>query len=272
MSKPMSKPSGQMVTASTWDSVAETYAQHVMPVFENFAREALKLAAVPPASEVLDVAAGPGTLALIAAEQGHAVTAVDFSRGMIDRIKGAANARKLRIDTKVCDGMALEVPADKFHAAFSMFGLIFFTSRARGFSELYRVVRPGGRALVASWAPMEKQPFMGAVFGSLAELLPEAPPVQRVLDTPEACITEMATVGFADVKVEKVSFAFEAPSLAEFWAWFPASCAPLAALSKQLGADYAPLMQKVYARVEEKLGPGPLRVEMPALFTLGTKN
>lgn len=269
----MSKPAGPMaVAATTWDSVAEAYTQHVMPVFENFAREALRIAAVPPNSEVLDVAAGPGTLALMAAEQGHLVTAVDFSRGMIDRIKAAASARKLRIDTKVCDGMALEVPSDKFHAAFSMFGLMLFPSRARGFSELYRVVRPGGRALVASWAPMDQMPFMAAVFGSLAELLPNAPPPQRALETQEACFTEMATVGFADVTVEKASFAFEAPTLAEYWSWFPASCAPLAMLSKQLGADYAPLLQKIYARVEERLGPGPIKVEMPALLTVGTKN
>ena len=85
-------------------------------------------------------------------------------------------------------------------------------------------------------------------------------------------ITEMATAGFSDVRVETATFAFEAPTLAEYWAWFPSSCAPLAALSKQLGADYAPLMEKLSARVLERLGPGPLKVEMPALLTVGTKS
>lgn len=267
----MSKPGGPMAAAVTWDSVAESYTQHVVPVFENYAREALRIAAVPPASEVLDVAAGPGTLALIAAEQGHTVTAVDFSRSMIDRLRAASSTRKLRVDTKVCDGQALELPADRFHAAFSMFGLIFFPSRARGFSELFRVLRPGGKAVVASWAPMEKLPFMSALFGSLAELLPNQPPPARVLDTAEACYTEMATAGFNEVKVETATFAFEAPSLAEYWAWFPSSCAPLAALSKQLGADYPPLMEKLYARVLERMGPGPVKIEMPALLTVGNK-
>ncbi len=260
-----------MAAAATWDSVAEAYTQHVVPVFENYAREALRISGVAPASEIVDVAAGPGTLALMAAEQGHTVTAVDFSRGMIDRMRAASSARKLRLDTKVCDGQALELPADKFHAAFSMFGLIFYPSRARGFSELYRVLRPGGKAVVASWAPLEKLPFMSAVFGSLQELLPTSTPPTRVLDTQEACITEMATAGFSDVRVEHATFAFEAPSLAEFWAWFPATCAPLAALSKQLGADYAPLMEKLSARVQERMGPGPVKVDMPALLTVGTK-
>lgn len=267
----MSKPGGPMAAAATWDLVAEAYSQHVVPVLENYSREALKLAAVPPASEVVDVASGPGTLSLLAVEQGHTVTAVDFSRNMIDRLRAATSARKVRVDTKVCDGQALELPADKFQAAFSMFGLIFFPSRARGFGELYRVLRPGGKAVVASWEPMEKLPFMSAVFGSLADLVPGLPPPQRVLDTPEACLTEMGMAGFSDVKVERASFAFESPSLAEYWAWFPSSCAPLAALSKQLGVDYAPVMQKLYARVEERLGKGPLKIEMPALLTVGTK-
>ena len=267
----MSKPGGPMAAAATWDSVAESYTQHVMPLFENYAREALRHSGVAPASEILDVAAGPGTLALMAAELGHTVTAIDFSRGMIDRLRSASNARKLRLDTKVCDAQALELPGDKFHAAFSMFGFMFLPSRARGFAELFRVLRPGGKAVVATWAPLEKLPFMSAVFGSLAELVPGSPAPVKVLDSSETCITEMAMAGFSDVHVEHATFAFESPSLAEYWAWFPLSCAPLAALSKTLGADYAPMMQKLYARVEERLGAGAIKVEMPALLTVGTK-
>lgn len=267
----MSKPGSPMAVPATWDLVTEAYTQHVAPVFEGYAREAMRLAAMPPAAEVLDVAAGPGTLALLAAEQGHAVTAIDFSRNMIDRLKASATSKKLRVDAKVGDGQALEVPGDKFHAAFSMFGLIFFPSRARGFQELYRVVRPSGKVVVASWTPMEKLPFMSAVFGSLAELVPNMPPPPHVLDTTEACLTEMGTAGFSDVRVEQATFALEAPSLAEYWKWFPASFAPLAALSKQLGVDYPRVMEKLYARVHERLGPGPIKVEMPAFLTVGTK-
>lgn len=268
----MSKPGSPMAVPATWDLVSEAYAQHVAPVLEGYAREALRLAAIPPASEVLDVATGPGTLALLAAAQGHTVTAIDFSRNMIDQLKTAASAKKLKVDARVGDGQALELPADKFAAAFSMFGLFVFPSRARGFQELYRVVRPGGKVVVSSWAPLEKTPFMAAVFTSLSELLPDLPTPTRVLETPEACRTEMGTAGFSDVRVEEVTFGFEAPSLKEFWAWFPASCAPLAALSKHLGADYPRVMEKLSARVQDKLGPGPVKADMPAFLTVGTKS
>ena len=34
-----------------------------------------------------------------------------------------------------------------------MFGLMFFPDRAKGFAELFRVLRPGATAVVSSWAP-----------------------------------------------------------------------------------------------------------------------
>ena len=75
-----------------WDLVADGYMEELVPVFERFAVRALDLASVGPGTRVLDVAAGPGTLALVAAERGAEVTAVDFSPGMIERLRGRAAA------------------------------------------------------------------------------------------------------------------------------------------------------------------------------------
>ena len=51
-----------------WDLVADAYAVEAVPaVFAHFAEAALRLADLPPAARVVDVACGPGTLALAAA-------------------------------------------------------------------------------------------------------------------------------------------------------------------------------------------------------------
>jgi hypothetical protein len=69
-----------LAAASVWDGVAEDYAADLLPVFSAFASDALDLAAPQPGVVVLDVAARPGTLALIAARRVARVVAVDFSR------------------------------------------------------------------------------------------------------------------------------------------------------------------------------------------------
>ncbi len=265
----MSNLSPQQVPG-TWDSVADSYTGNIAPVFERYADDALKL--VSPGRRVLDVATGPGTLALIAAARGHDVTAVDFSSEMIDRLRAEATRRDCNVNAKLGDGMNLDVPDGAFDDAFSMFGLIFFPDRAKGFAELKRAVRPGGRVLISSWGPFETIPFFAAFYGALSEMFPmPGGPPPPVLATPEDCLRELTDAGFKDVQVHHRTHAFEAVSLEAYWQWFPSACAPLAALGARLGEGYPDVLDKLYARLKNVLGEGALRVEMPALLTVGTK-
>lgn len=255
---------------STWDSVADAYTANIAPVFERYADDALKL--VGPGRRVLDVATGPGTLALIAAARGHDVTAIDFAPSMIERLKAEAARRHCTLTASVGDGTQLELPDATFDAAFSMFGLIFFADRAKGLTELKRVTRPGGRVLISSWAPFERIPFFAAFYGALLELFPmPGGPPQPVLATPEDCRRELEAAGFTDVQVHQRTHAFEAVSFDAYWKWFPAACAPLAAMARHLGDKYPGVLDELAARIKAQLGGGPLRVEMPALLTCGTR-
>lgn len=255
--------------SATWDSVAESYTAHIAPVFERYADDALKL--VSPGRRVLDVATGPGTLALIASARGHDVTAVDFSPEMIERLNAEAKRRDITVNASVGDGTALQLPDGTFDAAFSMFGLIFFPDRAKGLSELRRTVRRGGRVLISSWAPFESIPFFSAFYGALGEMFPmPGGPPPPVLATPEDCLREFKAAGFTDVQVHRRTHAFEELSFDAYWKWFPSACAPLSALGHKLGAGYPEVLDKLHARLKAAMGPGPLRVDMPALLTVAT--
>src|SRR5262245_56004926 len=131
---------GPLGTPEPWNLVADAYTEELVPLFERFARDALALAALPPAPRVLDVAAGPGTLALVAAKAGATVTAIDFSPAMIANLRRrAAEAGSTAIDARVGDGQALPLEDGGYDGAFSLFGLMFFPDRAAGFRELRRV-------------------------------------------------------------------------------------------------------------------------------------
>lgn len=65
-----------------WDGRAPSFASSSKK--SRYAESFLEYAAIQPDESVLDIGCGPGTLALPLARQGHAVTAVDFSRGMLE--------------------------------------------------------------------------------------------------------------------------------------------------------------------------------------------
>lgn len=86
--------------------MAPTYAADVGQ-WRDYAEEALRLVDLDPSHRVLDVACGPGTLALLAAKRAAKVDAVDFSPGMIAELEQRAALRrpgKCRWASDGCDG------------------------------------------------------------------------------------------------------------------------------------------------------------------------
>ena len=81
-----------LAISATWDAVAPDYTADLVPLFELYARDALALADLPDRARVLDVAAGPGTLALLAAPDADHVDAVDFSPAMVETLRQRAPA------------------------------------------------------------------------------------------------------------------------------------------------------------------------------------
>jgi len=76
MTKPSAPTLSPLVTAEPWDLVSEGYGAELWGQFSSYARFALELARIVPGAEVLDVATGPGTLAVQAARTARHVVAV----------------------------------------------------------------------------------------------------------------------------------------------------------------------------------------------------
>ncbi len=276
MSSDRSSPSpSPLALPLAWNLVANAYAAEVVPLFEQAAEMALALAEVGPSTRVLDVAAGPGTLALLAAPRVRDVTAVDFSPEMIASLRKGAAARSLRnVRELVGDGQAMDLPDGSFDAAFSLFGLIFFPDPLRGARELLRVLAPGGRAVISSWPPMERNVLLFAALSALGARRPElsSPPGGGPLGDPDGLASFMREAGFADVSVHETTIVHDYGSAAEAWASIARSTAPLVLVRRRLGEEaWRPLAVEIETELRTRFGPGTVRLEAPAYLGVGRR-
>ena len=151
-------------------AAARAYEAFFVPaLFGEWAPRVAKLAGIRTGEHLLDVACGTGVLAREAASQAGPsgfVAGVDASPGMLAVAKAVAP----RIEWREAKAEALPFPDQRFDAVVSQFGLMFFTDRRRALSEMLRVLKRGGRLVVAVWASLESAPAYAAEVALLERL------------------------------------------------------------------------------------------------------
>jgi SAM-dependent methyltransferase len=267
------EPKPPLATAAPWNLVASAYVDEALGHFLVYAVEALRLADLQPSARVLDVAAGPGTISVMAAQAGARVTAIDISAEMLACLYARAEAAGVAsvIDVHHGDAQTLPFAAGAFDAAFSMFGLMFFPDRHLGLTEMKRVLTPGGRAIISSWVPFAG-PF-GELMKAVSEVIPEIPLGGKPpLGSPEAVRAELEAAGFRDVTVETVPYELTTPSFDTLWASLERTNVPLLLLKQRLGDDWATAAPKLRQRVRATMpaGDGPLIIGRGAYLGVGT--
>jgi ubiquinone/menaquinone biosynthesis C-methylase UbiE len=135
----------------------------------------VSVAEVAPGEEVLDVATGTGHAALAASRAGARVTGVDYVPALLDIARDRAAAE--RLDVPFVEAPAEQLPfADgSFDVAVSAIGVMFAADHDRAASELVRVVRAGGRIVLASWT---RDGFVGGILAIVGRHVSPPPGAQ----------------------------------------------------------------------------------------------
>jgi len=237
----MSKSPNMLSTVIPWDMVAEGYAETTMKLFRSYAEKALELAEISEGNAILDVACGPGTLPLLASGKVKSVHAIDFSESMIKLFKETVKAEGLdNIEIHCGDGQELPFSDGIFDVAFSMFGLMFFPNRNKGYSEIYRTLKPGGKTVISSWAPVSESPVMQTMFGALKAMKPDIPEPKtdiESLENPEVFKTELQNAGFKQVEIFPVEGEYPISDLKEFWTDMVKGSAPIIMMKQGMSSD-----------------------------------
>ncbi len=170
------------------DKLAPTYQDFFSPVTALATARLLDAAQVRPGATLLDVATGPGGLAVEATRLGIICTGVDLSPGMIQLAKKSNPG----IAFRVADVEDLPFADASFDAVVCNFGLGHFPWPETSVAECVRVLKPGGWIALSWWDDPSKQRIQGLFREAIAEIgaaapaeVPQGHAIYRFSDTHE---------------------------------------------------------------------------------------
>lgn len=246
-----------------WNNHVAVYEEVFEPLTNAFATRALNHLNVAAGDRLIDIGAGAGGAALIAAARGGDVVAIDASPRMVARIvrrADGAGAIAGCVRAAVMDGMALGLPDGSFDAAISVFGVILFPRANLGMRELARVLKPGGRAAIVTWTETERYELAARLLGAIAAVRgPQPPPASlpaqlRYRDKLafHRLLTDAGLVVGAIVCVEERWHVPSARWIADRITFAPG----MAAMVDGLGTDRAHVLDTFVAALERDQGKG----------------
>jgi SAM-dependent methyltransferase len=217
------------------------------------------------------------------------VTAVDFSRNFVERVRERCDADK--VTPMVANGESLPSEwTSKFDVVVSSFGVIFFPDIKRGLEEIKRVLKPNGVLLLSAWGSVEETEAFRIFPDALQEIelqnatqyekqnvkqIPRQisqqisqhdPSKARIDGSPSSLTALLTESGFSDVRIRGPCQRYLTVSdpLGYYNRFATAAPGTIGMLDGLSDRDGERLKQRVMELVEERCGVGVRPCRLPA--------
>lgn len=204
----------RLIQRRGWDTAVAHYERYWARQLEPVQQMLLSRARMVAGEDVLDVACGTGLVTLPAAAsvagdgvdgRPGRVAAADLSPAMVSAVETRARLAGLtNVETMTCAAEELNVEGS-YDVALCSLGLMYVPEPLGALVEMRRVLRPGGRVVVAVWGERRRCGWAD-LFGIVdARVSSDVCPLFFALGAPGAMAALLDRAGFVDVGHERLS-------------------------------------------------------------------
>jgi len=166
-----------------------------------------------PGETILELAAGPGDTGFAAAallgNEGQLIS-TDFSSEMTEVARRRGRELGLtNVEYRTMDAEHLELEDDSVDGVICRFGFMLMSDTEAALAETRRVLRPGGRLVLATWRGPERNPWVaigGRILTARGFMPPNEPGAPGMFTMSDHGRVEslLAAAGFTDVLIDDV--------------------------------------------------------------------
>ena len=179
---------------------------------------AVQMMNLQPGEQVLDVCGGTGDLSILSYRKvgpSGRVTLFDINRAMIESGRNKTSNARIRQKIEYVQGNAenLAFPDNCYDAVMVGFGIRNVTHMERGFTEMYRILKPGGRMMCLEFSKPTNavfrwlydnysfyiMPLLGQILAGSRQAYTHLPESIRLFPLPDELALILERIGYTDV-------------------------------------------------------------------------
>jgi SAM-dependent methyltransferase len=178
------------------------------------------------------------------------------------------------VNTLELDAERIDQPNESYDVVLCREGIMLVPDHEGAATEIRRVMRPGGRAVVSVWGPREQNPWLGAMLDAVGFQVggtfpPPGVPGPFALDSRDKLLAVLSGAGFDDIEIAEVDLPWTGASFDQWWQVTAALAGPLA---KVLEAQPPEAIDAIRAHAQAALSEYETAdgLEIPGVNLVGT--